>query len=122
VKISAKTKLKPTPVSVDYDIPENLAGLTSKFGQDVVAAHANGSIVISLQAFMRRHIEKSDFSLQKLQDAVKVWKPDVRSVVRMSAFDRAAGSIDKLSPQERAELLKRLQAPQAAQAVKTGTK
>lgn len=114
MKVSAKTKAKPTPVSVDYDVPEKLEDLRKKFGDEVVAAHASGSIVISLQAFMRRHIEKADFDPKKLQEAVKTWKPDVRSVVKQSAFEKATSSIDKLSDQERAELLKRLTAPRTA--------
>lgn len=108
MKITAKTKDKPAPVSVDYDIPEKLEEMRKKFGDEVIAAHAHGSIVISLQAFMRRHIEKKDFDVKKLQEAVKAWRPDVRSVVKMSAFEKAATSIDKLTPAERAELLKKL--------------
>lgn len=108
MKVSAKTKAKPTPVSVDYDVPEKLADLAKRFGDEVVAAHASGSIVISLQAFLRRHIAKGS-TPQQIQDAVKAWKPDVRSAVKQSAFEKAASSIDKLSPQERADLLKKLQ-------------
>lgn len=108
MKVSAKTKAKPNPVSVEYDVPDKLEDQVKRFGQDVVAAHSKGSITISLQAFMRRLIEKNT-NPQGIQDAVKAWKPDVRSAIKQSAFEKAASSIDKLSPQERAELLKKLQ-------------
>lgn len=110
MKVSAKTKKKPNPITVDYDIPEKLPELVKKYGEEVVSAHAVGSIVISLQALMRRHIEKDDFSLPKLQEAVKAWKPDVRNVVKQSAFEKVSSSLDKLSPEERSELLKKLTA------------
>lgn len=107
MKVSAKTKAKPVPVTVEYDVPEKLADLAKRFGEDVVAAHAGGSIVISLQAFMRRLIEKNQ-TPQQIQEQSKTWKPDVRSAVKQSAFEKAASSIDKLSPAERSELLKKL--------------
>lgn len=117
MKVSAKTKSKPTPVEVQYDVPEKLAELEKRFGPEVVAAHASGSIVISLQAFMRRHIAKGSTPAQ-IQEAVKTWKPDVRSAVKQSAFEKAASSIDKLSPTERTELLKKLQQTKPASVAK----
>lgn len=108
MKVSAKTKKKPTPVQVEYDVPEDLDKQVAKFGKEVVAAHSGGSIVISLQAFIRRHIEKGS-TPQVIQAEVSKWKPDVRSAVKQSAFEKAASTIDKLSAQERAELLKKLQ-------------
>lgn len=113
MKVSAKTKEKPNPVTVEYNVPEKLADLVKAFGEDVVTAHAKGSIVIGLQAFMRRHIDKNK-SATEIQVAVKDWKPGVRDAVKMTAFEKAASSIDKLSPQERQELLKRLTTQQKA--------
>lgn len=118
MKVSAKTKAKPTPVTVEYDVPSDLEALTKLFGKEVVSAHAGGSIVISLQAFIRRHISKGS-TPQQIQEAAKAWKPDVRSAVKQSAFEKAASTIDKLSPQERAELLKKLQSPAKPQALKS---
>lgn len=109
MKVSAKTKSKPTPVEVEYDIPSDLDALTKRFSKEVVSAHAGGSIVISLQAFIRRHIAKGSTPVQ-IQEAVKTWKPDVRSAVKQSAFDKVAALMDKLSPQERAALLDKAKA------------
>lgn len=107
--VSAKTKEKPTPITVTYAIPGTLAALTKAFGEDVVAAAAQDSITISLQAFMRRHIAKGT-SQPEIQKAVSAWKPDARSVVKQSAFEKAASSLDKLSADERKALLAKLQA------------
>lgn len=108
MKVSAKTKEKPGPVAVEYDIPETLPGLVGSFGEDVVAKAAQGAIVISLQAFMRRHIEKNT-PLADLQKEVAAWRPDIRSVTRQSAFEKATSSLDKLTPEERKALLQKLQ-------------
>ena len=109
MKISAKTKAKPTPVVVDYPLPEKLPELVKAYGEEVVASAAKGALVISAQAYMRRMIEKGKTPAE-IQGEISKWKPDVRQVVKMSALEKATTSIDKLSPQERAELLKKLQA------------
>ena len=109
MEVNAKTKKQPTPVKVNYNLPEKLADLTKAYGEDVVAAAARGSIVISLQAFMRRHIEKGS-TPAAIQTAVTAWRPDVRTIVAQSAFEKASSSLDKLTPDERKALLQRLQA------------
>lgn len=108
MKVQARTKDKPTPIEVNADIPEGVEALTKKFGIDVVAAAAKAQVVISLQAFMRRLIEKGK-TVAEIQAEVDKWKPDVRTVVKMSPFERAAASLDKLSDEERKNLLKKLQ-------------
>lgn len=109
MKVQAKTKAKPTPVSVDYEIPDGVDALRKAFGDEVVASAAKGAIVISLQAYMRRLIEKGKTAAE-IQTEVKAWKPDTRSIVKQSAFEKATSQLDKLSAQERADLLKKLQA------------
>ena len=114
MQVSAKTKDKPTPVTVDYSLlgeKDTVAQLVEKFGEEVVGASARGAIVISLQAFMRRHIDKNA-DQATIQNAVAAWKPDVRSIVKQSAFEKAASSLDKLSPEERKQLLAKLRAMQ----------
>lgn len=109
MKVSAKTKEKPTPVTIEYPIPDTLEGLRKQFGDDVVTAAAKGAVIISLQSVMRRYIDKGKTQAEIQAEAAK-WKPDVRTVVKQSAFEKAASSLDKLSVQERAELLKKLSA------------
>ncbi|MHB8413897.1 MAG: hypothetical protein ACYDB1_00685 [Acidiferrobacteraceae bacterium] len=107
MKVSAKTKEKPTPVSVEYDLPEKLPEMIKKFNEDVVAAAAKAQIVIVLQAFMRRHIDKGT-SHAEIQKEVSAWRPDVRTVVKQSAFEKVTSSLDKLTPEERRKLLEQL--------------
>jgi hypothetical protein len=106
--ISAKTKEHPEVVTAQYDLPESLEGLVEKFGAETVASNARGAIVISIQAFMRRHIDKP---LAELQEIVTAWRPDTRTpAVKKTAFERASSALGSLSAEERAELLKKLQA------------
>jgi len=109
MKVSAKTKEKPTPVTVEVNIPDSLTDLTQAYGDAVVAAAAKGAIVISLQAFLRRHIEKGT-ALPELQKEAAAWRPDVRTVVKQTALEKASSSIKQLSPEERKALLAQLQA------------
>ena len=97
------------PVSVDFNVPDDLAGLAKACGDSIVASAAKGAIVIALQAFIRRHIEKGTPHAD-IQKEVNSWKPDVRTVTKQSAFEKAASSLDKLSPEERKQLLAKLQA------------
>lgn len=109
MKVSAKTKEKPTPVTIEVNIPDGTDNLVKAYGTEVVGTAAKGAIVISLQAFMRRLIEKGKTPAEIQAEGSK-WKPDVRTIVKQSAFEKASSSLDKLSPAERAELLKKLQA------------
>ena len=108
MKVSAKTKKHPTPVSVDYAIPENLEGFRKAFGDEVTFAAAKGAVVISLQAYMRRHIEKGT-TQAALQAEVAKWKPDVRTITKQTAFEKVSSNIGKLTPEERKKLLAELQ-------------
>jgi len=104
--VSAKTKEHPEVVSVSYDIPDSLADMTAKFGEGVVASNAKGAIIISLQAFIRRHIDKPIDEIKKLVDD---WKPDTRtSGPKKSALEKATEALSGLSAEQRAELLKQL--------------
>jgi len=113
--VTAKTKVKvegqpdvEKNASVEYDIPSDLEGLRAKFGDEVVASNAEGAIVISLQSFMRRHIDKTPEELQAL---VNGWKPDTRAaVVRKSAFEKASEAIGGLTAEQRKELIAKLKA------------
>lgn len=96
-------------VNVNVDIPGDLAGLEEKFGAEVVAAAAIDSLVITVQALMRRLMAKGK-STAEIQAEVDKWKPEVRTLVKQSAFEKASNAISKMSAEERAELLKKLQA------------
>ena len=108
MEVQARTAKHPTPVKVNYNIPADLDGKRKLFGDEVVNAAAGGAIVISLQAFMRRHIEKGT-AQPAIQQAVGAWKPDVRSIVKQTAFEKVSSNISKLTPEERKKLLAELQ-------------
>ena len=121
MKIQAKTKENPTPVVVEVDIPATLDALVSKFGADIVASNAVDSLVITVQAIMRRMmVPKVDkdgkvtapaSTVEQIQAAVAAWKPDVRTVaVKQTAFEKATSSLAQLTPDERKALLARLSA------------
>lgn len=106
--ISFKTKEHPEPVTVQFDMPEDHAGLVEKFGAEAVGNAARGAFVISLQAFGRRHIEKG---AEEIQSLIAGWNPNERAAaVKQSAFEKATSQISKLSPEEKAELLAKLSA------------
>src|ERR1035437_6829309 len=119
MKISAKSG-KLAPLTVDVNIPAALADKVKLYGEEVVNSAAQDSLVISVQALMRRHmVDKVDKAgkvvakaktASEIQAAITAWKPDVRSVVRQSAFEKASTSLDKLTPDERKALLAKLQA------------
>lgn len=129
MKVSARTKGSPAttakdkdgktvnvaavpargPVEVEIAIPEGTDALVKAYGTEVVGSAAKGAIIISAQAFMRRLLDKGS-KQEEIQAEMTKWRPDVRTIVRQSAFEKAASSLDKLSPSERADLLKRLQA------------
>ena len=101
---------KPERVTkANYDMPADLDGAIKSYGKDVVWAAAKGAIVISIQALMRRCIDagKSQADIQK---EVSAFKPDVRNVVKQSAFEKASKSLSQLTPEERKKLLADLQA------------
>jgi hypothetical protein len=109
MQIQAKTSANPTPVAVDYDLPEGLEAKRTKYGDEIVDAAAEDTIIISIQALMRRLINKGAPQAD-IQKAVSEWNPSIRTIVRQSAFEKASSSLDKLSPEERKQLLAKLQA------------
>lgn len=109
-KLNEEGKREPSKTcTAEVNIPDTLSGKVDLFGEEVVDGAAEDSLVISVQALMRRMMQagKSDEEVQK---AVSEWKPEVRTVIRQSAFEKASGAIGKLTAEERAELLKKLQA------------
>lgn len=107
MKISAKTKENPTPVEVEFDLPEGQA-LIDKYGVELVTSKAHGALVIDIQAVMRRHIEAGK-SAEEIQKAVDEWQPGVRGpVTKQSPFEKALGALGKLSEEEKAALLAKL--------------
>lgn len=95
-----------TSVEVEYDMPDTLAGLTEKFGEEVITSHASRSLVIALQAYIRPQMDKG-LSQEDIQSLVTDWKPGVKKAAK-SPIERAREEITKMSPADRAALLKEL--------------
>ena len=127
MKVSASTtkvvdgkKVKDATITCDVNIPSDLKGQVDTFGETVVAAAAEDSFVISAQAQMRRmmapvvnkagQVTRAAQSAEQIQAHMNTWKPDVKSVVRQSAFEKATSTLDKLTADERKALLAKLRA------------
>lgn len=120
-KISARigTGEKASPsVSVEYDFGANLEAAVAKFGEKVVFTHFLSSATVTLQSRMRAAM-KDDVAAgkapdsKKVNEALKGWKlgekaPGVDKVEKATTF------VAKMSAEERAALLKKLQEAMAA--------
>lgn len=123
MQVTAKTKdgdKEIGPITIEVGIPETLKELVAAYGEDAVANAAIDALVITVQAGMRRmmvdkrdkdgKVKEAAKKAEEIQAAFKEWKPDTRTIVRQTAFERASSALDKLSPEERAKLLQSLQA------------
>lgn len=95
-----------------FDLPTDLEGLTKRFGPEVVAAKAVDSIVIDVQALIRRLLAKEGTKdavtpediLKKVADHM----PSSNSAVRRSPQEKVQDLVGKMSPEEKKALLKQL--------------
>lgn len=105
--ITAKKKDSDKVVSIEYDMPGNLAGLTEKFGEEAVASAAVDSFTISIQSLIRRHFDKSQ---EEIEAAVAAWQPGVRTAgVKKTPLEKAQAALKAMSAEDRAALLASLQ-------------
>lgn len=106
--ITAKKKDSDKAVTVAYDLPETLAGLVEKYGEEAVAGAAADSFVISIQSVIRRNFEKSQ---EEIEAAVNSWQPGVRQAgVKKTPAEKAKAAFSAMSAEERAAFLAELQA------------
>ena len=109
-KVDASGKKVPqAPVTVEYDVPAGLDAKVKKFGADVIDAAAEDSIIISIQAFMRRLIGKGKTAAEVAVEVGK-YQLSTRNLVLQSPFEKASTSLKSLSPEDRKKLLAELQA------------
>lgn len=93
-------------VEVEYDMPETVEALVEKFGEDAVASAAADSFTISIQALIRRHIDKEQNEIEEL---VQNWRPGVRQPgVKKSPLEKAKAALSQMSAEDRAALLAQL--------------
>lgn len=107
-EIKFKTAGAEESKSVNFNFPENLDGLVEAYGAEAVYEAATANFTISIQSLARRHFDKSDTEIQEIVDA---WNPNERAAaVKQTPFQKAQAQLAKMSDEDRAELLRRLQA------------
>lgn len=110
MQINAKVtdpKFKGRVVSATYDFGSSLAEAVEKFGEQVVYGVFLDQAVIRLQALLRRCItdEVKDAEIAK---KVSDWKMTVGGRERRSASEKVQDLLGKMSPEQKAELIKSL--------------
>ena len=104
--VSAQTK-EGAAVNFDYDFGENIDEANNLFGADVVWAYAKRALVIAAQGHARGLV-KSGKSAEDITEAMTQWKPGAPRVGK-SPEDRMREQWNKMSPEDRANLLRELQ-------------
>ena len=109
MEISAKTKDQTAEqaVTVSYEFGANLSDAVQLFGEDVIFNKAIDSLVIDVQAHIRRLIKKGS-NPTEIAAVLAGWKPGVSTTVRRSAGEKVQDLITRMTPEERIALLKEL--------------
>lgn len=84
------------------EIGENLAELSTQFGEDVVYSHVKRSLIIAVQATMRGMMDAGK-SPEEIQEAVTNWKPGLKKPGK-TALEKAREELAKMSPADRKAL------------------
>lgn len=108
MEVTAKLSGTETGVTVNYDFPDTLEGLVDKFGSEIVYGKAMDSLVIDVQALVRRHLKGSEKvppkSAEAIQEIVSEWVPGV-GAVRKSPVEKVGALIASMTPEQKAALL-----------------
>lgn len=115
MKVTAKRTNGPS-VDVEYDFGGDLDTMVSKFGKDIVFNHAKGSLVVTLQGWLRSQLDMKDATPAKIKEAAKNWKPGQRKQGKSPA-EKLRDQLAKVTPEERASILKELKASTGPKAV-----
>lgn len=116
MKIASRLKDWPEDkpsVEVEYDIPATMDELTARFGADVVYAKAVDSIVIDVQALVRRSVKKEGtdaMTPEQIQAAVTAYKPSASDRVKRSPTEKVQDLTQKMSAEEKKALIEKLKA------------
>lgn len=102
------------PVTIDYNFGKDIKEAVSIFGEEVVYSHFLSSGVIALQSRMRAAIAPDvdagkKPSSAKTATALKEWKLGIRQP-GVSKLEKAKKFVGAMSDEEKAALLKELQA------------
>lgn len=109
VEVSAERTNGPS-CTVEFTVGDNVAELMEQFGEEVIYSHVRRSLVIALQAYVRTQLDKDPVpSAEEIQKLVDDWKPGLRRAAK-SPKERALEELARMSPADRAQLLKELRA------------
>jgi hypothetical protein len=106
--MSTTIKATKNNVSVEcqYDFGESLEEMKQKFGEEVVFSNAKQAITISIQALMRRKIEKGETE-EAICQAVAEYVPGLAGE-RQDPVEKFKSRWANLSKEEREKLLDQL--------------
>lgn len=119
IDVQARIGKSGDPVSIKFNMPENLQEMVQTFGEDVVYNHVKASVTVALQSFMRSKIdperEGGAMSVAQLQQEVNGdgtednpgWRPGTRQPGKTAA-ERVKEQLSKMDPELRKQLLAEL--------------
>ena len=120
IQVSAKLA-GGEPVTVDFDMPENLSEMTSEWGEEGVYNQARQAVIVSLQGRMRTMIKEdrkggpaSDEELQKMADEFEI---GTRKPAKSKA-EKIKETFAQLDPELKKQLIAEMRAQQDAPAAK----
>lgn len=110
------TNKEGASIEVDYPISEVLSENVERFGEDVCAANLVSALVLRVQGKVRTMLNDEKTTEADIHNEMKTWKIGVPRERGATPVEKAKRELDKLSPEERAALLKELRAQQKAAA------
>lgn len=106
MQITAKSPKSGKSFSVDYPMPDTLAGLVEKFTEKGVYDAATDRIVVNIQNVIRNGLNKGDVSDADMTTAALSYQPGQRAPRETrSPFERLMGSLGNLTPEQKSQLL-----------------
>jgi hypothetical protein len=93
-------------VTFEYEFGETADEANTLFGADIVWAYAKRALVIAAQGHARGLL-KSNKSIEEIQALMDAWKPGSPRA-KISSEDRMRAEWAKMSPEDRANLLREL--------------
>lgn len=108
IKVKTGSGDAAVTVTVQYDVPETVADLVKKYGEEQTAALAGRAVTLAVQALVRQKIAAGS-TAEEAQHAVDSWVPGVRgAITRKSPFERAQAALSGMSKEELAALLQKV--------------
>lgn len=122
MQVSARLKDQKEATVVNYEFGNSLDDMVARFGKDVVFNKALDAFVIDCQSNVRRIIKKGlenkvdgkpapkqlSVITKEAQAWASGWKPSAVSGVRKSATEKVSDLVANMTPEQKAELIRKL--------------